>query len=153
YGQFGAFDGHTGKALRFDDVVRECDDANVIMFGEHHSDVICNAIEAQLLCYLLMFQAEPTALAMEFFETDTQSSLDAYLASRIAEAAFIKQSRQNRDYLLAHRPLIEMCRGGRVPVIAANAPRRLVRQYRTSKVPFDEFRRSLPPEDQRWLPR
>jgi uncharacterized iron-regulated protein len=45
-----------------------------------------------------------------------------------------------------------MCRARGAPVIAANTPRRLVREYRTARLPFDEFRASRSPEDQRWLP-
>jgi hypothetical protein len=89
---------------------------------------------------------------MEFFEGDTQAALDAYLWRRIEESAFREQTRQGRAYVLSHRPLIEMCRAGNIPVVAANAPRRLVRAYRKSGKDYDEFRAGLDAADQRWLP-
>lgn len=152
YAQVQAFDGHTGGKLTFAEVARRCAAADVVFFGEQHNDVICNAYEAQLL-HALTSRSRTTALAMEFFETDTQGALDDYLAGRTDEATFLKQTRQGRDYLLSHRPMIELCRAADAPVIAANAPRRLVREYRISKLPFDQYRASLSPEDQRWLPR
>ncbi len=92
------------------------------------------------------------ALAMEFFETDTQAALDAYLRGRLDESAFREQARQKGAYLISHRPLIELCRAARVPVIAANAPRRLVSAYRKSGEDYAAYRASVTPEEQRWLP-
>ena len=105
YGQFQVYDGRS----------------------EEHNNAVCNQLEAQLL-YALS-QKHPTALAMEFFEADTQASLSAYLSGRIEEDAFRQQTRQKSSYLLSHRPLIELSRAARIPVIAANIPRRLVRAF------------------------
>jgi len=151
YGQFRAYDGHTGRPISFAEVVRRCGRADVVLFGEEHSDAVCNQVEAQLL-YALAQQARPVTLAMEFFEADTQPDLDAYLTGKIAEPAFRERARQNRAYVLAHRPLIELCRVAHLPVVAANAPRRLIRQYRNADVDYDTFRAGLDPADQRWLP-
>jgi hypothetical protein len=122
-----------------------------LLFGEEHSDPVCNALEAQLLAALAN-ERRPLSLAMEFFETDTQAALDAYLAGRIGETEFRTQTRLKRDYFTAHRPLIEYCRAASIPVIAANAPRRLIRALRESGKPYDEFRAELDPGDRAWLP-
>ena len=151
FGQFQAYDGHTGRPVALSDVVRRCAGADVVFFGEAHSDVVCNELEAQLFA-ALAGQARRLALAMEFFEADTQAAVDAYLTGRLDEPAYCQQTRQGRAYLLAHRPLIELCRAAHLPVVAANAPRRLVRAYRTSDLDYDSFRAGLEPADQRWLP-
>lgn len=152
FGQFQAYDGASGRRIAFADVVRRCRAADVVLFGEQHSDSVCNQLEAQLLAALAA-DRRPVALAMEFFERDTQASLDAYLANRIDEAAFREQTRQKRAYALSHRPLIELCRSAKVPVIAANVPRRLLRAYSRSNLEFDVYRAQAEPADQRWLPR
>src|SRR5262245_49745637 len=77
FGQFRAFDGHSGTRLSFHDLVDRASRADVVLFGEEHSDVVCNALEAQLLSALA--QRQPITLAMEFFETDTQEAVNAYL--------------------------------------------------------------------------
>lgn len=151
FGQFRAYDGRTGKEVSFGGIVRRCRASDVILFGESHNDAICNQIEAELL-YALAMGPRPCALAMEFFETDTQGPLDAYLGGRIAEEAFREMARQKRTYLTSHRPLIEFCRVAGIPVLAANTPRRLVRAYRKSGLPFDEYRAGLDPSEQCWLP-
>ena len=152
FSQFQAYDAHSGRPVSFDEVARRCAAADVVLFGEEHSDTVCNQLQAQLLSALAA-RPRPVALAMEFFEADTQPSLDAYLADRIAEPPFRTQTRQRRAYVRSHRPLIEFCRALRIPVIAANAPRSLVRQYRKSDLAYAEFRAALDPTDQRWLPR
>lgn len=151
FGQFRAFDGHTGKPVSFNSVVMQAQDADVILFGEQHSDVICNALEAQLLA-AMHERGRPVSLAMEFFENDTQGPLDAYLAGRVDEADYRKLARQRKPYLLAHRPLIEYCRAMCIPVIAANAPTRLTRALRLSGKSFDEFCATTQPADRAMLP-
>lgn len=151
FGQFQAFDGQTGVPISFQDLVGRADRADVVVFGEEHSDVVCNAVEAQLLAALSR-QRRPVTLAMEFFETDTQAALDAYLEGRVDETEFRTQTRQKRGYLTTHRPLIEYCRAASIPVIAANTPRRLIRALRESGRPYDEFRADLEPTDRAWLP-
>jgi uncharacterized iron-regulated protein len=149
--QFQAFDGDTGRPLRFNDVVQRCRGADVILFGEQHGNPVCNQLEAQLL-YGLLNTGRPMMLAMEFFETDMQATLEAYLAGRLAEPDFLELSNRRSFYLETHRPLIELCRVSRVPVTAANAPRRLVTQYRKSELSYDEYRAGLEPADRQWLP-
>ncbi len=151
-GQFQAYDGHSGKRISLGEVARRCKLSDVVLFGEMHSDAICNQLEAQLF-YVLAQDARPVALAMEFFEADTQATLEAYLRGRVTEPAFRELTRQNRAYVYAHRPLIEFCRAAHVLVIAANAPRRLVRAYRRSGLDYDEYRAGLDADDQRWVPR
>jgi uncharacterized iron-regulated protein len=151
FGQFRAYDSHTGQPLTFEQVARRCATADVVLFGEEHSNAVCNQLEAQLLSTLAA-RPRPVALAMEFFETDTQASLNEYLEGQIDEPAFRESTRQGRAYVLAHRPLIEMCRAACIPVIAANAPRRLVHEYRTSDLDYCDFLAGLNAVDQAWLP-
>jgi uncharacterized iron-regulated protein len=94
----------------------------------------------------------PVALAMEFFEVDTQAALDDYLNGKVDENEFRKLTRQKKAYLTAHRPLIEYCRETHIPVIAANAPWRLTRALRLSGKTFDEFRATTQPADRELLP-
>lgn len=151
-GQIAAFDGRTGRAMSFAEVAARAGQADVVLFGEEHYDVVCNALEAQLLA-ALAGQRRPVALAMEFFEVDTQGPLDAYLAGRLDEDEFRKQARQQKKYITSHRPLIELCRGSSIPVLAANAPTRLTRALGRSEKTFVEFRATTQPADRSLLPR
>lgn len=151
FNQFQAFDGNTGHPLRFKDLIQRCRRADVILFGEQHGNAVCSQLEAQLL-YALLNAGRPMMLAMEFFETDAQATLEAYLAGRLDEPDFLKLSKRRSFYLETHRPLIELCRAARVPVTAANAPRRLVSAYRKSDLTYEEYRAGLDLADRQWLP-
>ena len=89
FGQFKAYDGASGDPISFTQIVARAREADIILFGEEHSDVVCNALEAQLLG-ALVGGPRPVALAMEFFEADTQTPLDAYLSGRLDEPDFRK---------------------------------------------------------------
>ncbi len=149
--QFQAYDGRSGRPVDFAAVARRCAAADIVLLGERHGDAVCNQLEAQLL-YALLETRRPMALAMEFFETDQQAALDAYLDGRLDESDYIEQAHRPPSYLGTHRPLIELCRAARVPVIAANAPRRLVKAFRKSGTDYAAFRASLKPADRQWLP-
>jgi uncharacterized iron-regulated protein len=59
------------------------------------------------------------------FERDVQPGLDSYLAGSIGEEEFLKGARPWPRYATDYRPLVEMARAHRWPVVAANVPRRL----------------------------
>lgn len=149
-GQYRAFDGRTGREITLTQAAQIARRADVVLFGEEHNDFVCNQIEAQLLASLAADR--PTSLAMEFFETDTQAALDAYLDGRLDEADFLKAGRQGKAYPRSHRPLIEICRAMNLPVIAANTPRELVRRFRQSGLEYPEFVAALSPEERVLVP-
>jgi uncharacterized iron-regulated protein len=68
----------------------------------------------------------PVALSLEFFERDVQLPLDEYLAGIISESSFRAASRPWPRYQSDYRPLIEFAKEQKIPVIAANAPRRYI---------------------------
>jgi uncharacterized iron-regulated protein len=151
FGQFQAYNGASGEPIEFEQVVSRAAAADAVLFGEEHSNSVCNALEAQMLAALAR-RGRPMTLAMEFFETDTQPPLDRYLAGDLAESEFREKTGQKNAYLLAHRPLIEMCKSAGIPVMAANAPRRFVRGLRTSGKTYAEYVASLDPTDRALLP-
>lgn len=155
-----AFFDAEGQEASFDAFVSDVADVDLVAFGELHYHSVGSRYEFELL-QRMAAQDRPVALAMEFFEADVQPALDDYLAGRIEESEFRERTRQGENYDESHRPLIEFCKEHRIPVIAANAPRPLVKNYRKSGLSYDEYlaglneeeraqlpRRSVPPEDE-----
>ena len=151
YHQFQAYDGRTGQPISFTKLAQRARSADVVLFGEMHGDLVCNQVEAQLLHALLRHGRKQT-LAMEFFEADEQSAVDAYLAGRIDEPDFVETADRPKSYLTTHRPLIELCRSTHTPILAANAPRRLVSGFRKFDGDYAAYRANLKPEERQWLP-
>jgi uncharacterized iron-regulated protein len=143
--------GDTGASLDLAGAVARLGEADFVAFGELHGHPEGARAELALLT-ALADGPRPVTLAMEFFERDVQPALDAYLAGKTTEEEFLKVARQGPAYPKTHRPLIEACKARGIPVVAANAPRRLVSARRAAKGTYAEWRASLSEADRGWVP-
>lgn len=128
------FDGHTGAPLGWSDVVERAARADATFVGERHDDPTGHAV--QLAIYQdLLARFDGTAIALEHLERNEQDTLEKYLRGEVTPAAFI-DSTGSRDWagkdtwLGFWQPLVDTARENDSPVIAANAPRDLVRRAR-----------------------
>jgi uncharacterized iron-regulated protein len=117
--------------------------ADVVIVGEQHDDPNTHRLEAAILQGLLR-RGMPLTVSLEMFERDVQGHVDDYLAGRMTEEEFLKVSRPWPRYVTDYRPLLEMARAHRWPVVAANIPRRFAADVaKTGLAALD----GLPPED------
>jgi uncharacterized iron-regulated protein len=98
--------------------------ADVVFVGEQHDDPNTHRLEAALLEGLHRRGVAPT-VSLEMFERDVQAPLDAYLSGAASEEETLKVARPWPRYRTDYRPLVELAKANRWPVIAANVPRRL----------------------------
>jgi uncharacterized iron-regulated protein len=89
------------------------------------------------------------ALSLEMFERDVQGVLDGYLEGIYMERHFLQASRPWPGYATDYRPMVEFAKKHGIPVLAANAPRRLVNLVSRRGA---EALTSLPDSEKRWLP-
>jgi uncharacterized iron-regulated protein len=128
-------------------VLEEARGADVVLLGEIHDHPQGSRAEKDLLDGLLV-GSRPLALAMEFFERDQQAAVDAWAAGRMDEATFRKETKRPKAYETTHGPLMAAARAAGAPLIAANAPRRLVKSWRTSHpADYATWRAGLPEAD------
>ena len=99
---------------------------DVIFIGEAHRHP-GNHLAEMALFGAIYAQAPALTLSMEQFERDVQPALDDYLAGRIGEKPFTEKARAWDNYLTSYRPLVEFAKEYKLPVIAANAPEKVVR--------------------------
>ncbi len=148
---FAFYDGKDGSPTTLEAFLEASKDADLVAFGELHGQLI--GAEMELKTFEGMAAGpRPVALAMEFFERDVQGALDDYLAGKTTEAEFLKVARQGPAYPKTHRPLIEYAKAHHLAVIAANAPRRLVTEYRKSEKPYADYLGTLSEADRGYLP-
>jgi len=120
----------SGDELSFDEVAAKFLGAEVILVGESHDDSIGHLVELEILEHA--FAARTTAayprvaVSMEMFTRDVQHVVDEYLQDYITESHFLKASRPWARYETDYKPLVEFAKVHRIPVVAANAPRRYV---------------------------
>jgi uncharacterized iron-regulated protein len=137
------------KVVTLDDVTADMATADVLFFGEEHSDSTGHYLEQALFKKLSAAYPNELALSMEMFETDCQYILDEYLKGQILEKNLITDARAWPNYK-DYRPLIEWAKSNKIPVIAANAPHRYVSMVNREGLPslalLDRTARSfLPP--------
>ena len=121
--QFRVFRGAESVSLEqmLDDLAK----AKVVVVGENHGHKLGHALELAILKGVQARKAR-TALSLEMFERDVQGVLDEYLAGHITESHFLQSARPWPAYKTDYAPMVEFARENRLPVIAANAPRRYV---------------------------
>ncbi len=117
----------TGKTLKWNELAGRLAENDVIFVGEQHDDAATHQIEAALLEAVHKKVGARLTLSLEMFERDGQVVLDDYLAGRSDEAALAKSVKLWPNYMTDYRPLVEYAKENRLPVVAANAPARLVR--------------------------
>jgi uncharacterized iron-regulated protein len=120
---YKAYNTSTGKLISIDDIVNDMANADVLFFGEEHSDTIAHHLELSILKKMIAKYPAKVALSMEMFETDCQPVLNEYLKGLIRERNFLIDARAWPNYN-DYRPMVELAKDNHISVIAANAPAR-----------------------------
>jgi uncharacterized iron-regulated protein len=123
-------------------------DYSLIFIGEEHGSRVSHNAELAILKGLAERDSN-LVLALEMFERDVQDLLDAYLKGKISENKFLRQSRPWPNYLEDYRPIIEFAKKEKIPVIAANVPRRAA----TAVSMANEISTDVLGEDRIYLPK
>ena len=119
------YDTRTRQIITIDKIVTDMSDADVLFFGEEHNDSAGHYLENKIFRALHVQFGDKIVLSMEMFETDGQLVLNEYLAGTIDETRFSRDIRLWNNYK-DYRPMIEYAKQNKIPVIAANPPRRYV---------------------------
>ncbi|MCB1025426.1 MAG: ChaN family lipoprotein [Acidobacteria bacterium] len=147
--KYSVFDG-TGKASSLDAIARRAGDMDVVFLGEFHDDSVGHALQLEI--FKRVFEnygkERKVSLSLEMFERDVQVVLDEYLNGLIPEKQFLASSRPWGNYETDYRPLVELAKGNKLNVVAANAPRRYVNMV--SRLGRQSLEK-LSPEAVNWL--
>lgn len=124
--------------------------ADVVFLGEQHDDATAHALQMQIFkAAVEKYGGErKAALSLEMFERDVQIVVNEYLSNLISENHFLLSSRAWNNYKQDYRPLVEFAKLQKLPVIAANAPRRYVNMVSRGG---RETLNQLSPEAKKWL--
>jgi len=126
--EWKVIDTRAGKEIRWRDLPGRLKNANAIFVGEQHDDPETHKAEAILLADMHQKVGDKLTLAMEMFERDGQSRLNDYLSGKIDEPDFVKSVRVWPNYATDYRPMIEFAKANKIPVLASNAPQKIVRK-------------------------
>ena len=123
--RYKIYDTRSKQIVTIDQIVADMVNADVLFFGEEHNDSAVHYLENKIYRALHAAYGSQLALSLEMFETDNQLVLDEYLQGRIDETRLGKDARLWSNYK-DYRPMIEYAKQNKLPVIAANPPRRYV---------------------------
>lgn len=126
-GKFTVFTGK-GQSSSIDEIMKSLENTDVVFLGELHDDAIAHAIQLEIFKRAIeQYGAKRrVTLSLEMFERDVQTVVNEYLAGLISEQHFLLSSRPWPRYKEDYRPLVELAKGKKLDVVAANAPRRYV---------------------------
>jgi uncharacterized iron-regulated protein len=137
-----------GQERSLASLLDELAEREVVLLGETHLDDVTHRLEHAVLEGLARRRDDRVVLSMEMFERDVQPVLDHYLAGELEEAMFAAQARPWDNYRTDYRPLVETARARKLPVIAANTPRPVLRQAAQGAEGYAKARAEHP----EWLP-
>lgn len=117
-----------GNPATLTQIVENIGKHDVIFLGEMHDDSIGHALQFEIFKSAVEKYSpnRKISLSLEMFERDVQTVVNEYLAGLITEKKFLDDSRPWGNYKTDYRPLVELAKEKKFPVIAANAPRRYV---------------------------
>ncbi|SFQ47120.1 ChaN family lipoprotein [Hymenobacter arizonensis] len=117
----------TGQPADYDQMLAELAQADVVLFGEQHNDVMAHWLELQVAKDLQKLKKPgQLVLGMEMFERDVQTLLTQYVTGALVDSAFERQARPWPNYATDYRPLLLFANENKLSVIATNAPRPFV---------------------------
>jgi uncharacterized iron-regulated protein len=116
--------GGNGKKVDYPKMIKELGKADIIFFGELHTDPIAHWLQLEMTEDLYEMKQDALILGAEMFEADNQLILDEYLAGRYPADKFEAEMRLWNNYQTDYKPLVEFAREHHIPFIATNIPRR-----------------------------
>ena len=122
------YDSRKKQWIDFETLVQRANGMDLVFVGEQHDTDPVQALELALLEGVARRRGTtggPVVLSMEMFERDVQGTLDGYLAGTLDESTFLANSHPWPKYATNYRPLVELAKANKWPVIAANVPRPL----------------------------
>jgi uncharacterized iron-regulated protein len=139
-----------GNSSSLEKILEAAGQTDVVFLGEQHDDATAHALQIQIFKAAVERYGKDRklALSLEMFERDVQTVVNEYLGNLISESHFLLSSRPWNNYKQDYRPLVELAKTEKLPVIAANAPRRYVNMV--SRNGRDSLN-ALSPEARKWL--
>ncbi|MDJ0854280.1 MAG: ChaN family lipoprotein [Desulfobacterales bacterium] len=122
------YDMHTSDTIPLSDLSASYPDHRIILVGEHHTNAGHHRAQLAVI-QSLVAAGRKVAVGMEMFRSDSQSSLDAWVAGQLEPDAFEAVYLDNWNYPWPlYQPILAYAREQRLPVVGLNVPRNVTRQ-------------------------
>ncbi len=113
-----------GKDVKYDKMIKELLQADIVFFGELHNNPISHWFELEITKDFYNDKKDNLILGAEMFESDNQLLIDEFLLSRIKTKSFEAEAKMWKNYSTDYKPLLEFAKDNKLKFIATNIPRR-----------------------------
>ncbi|MFC2097721.1 ChaN family lipoprotein [Bacteroidota bacterium] len=113
-----------GVVVKYEKLLKDCEEADIILFGELHNNPIVHWLQYELSKDLFEIKGDNLVLGAEMFETDNQLILNEYLDGLISVIRFETEAKLWPNYKTDYKPLVNMAKDNKLKFIATNIPRR-----------------------------
>lgn len=123
----------TGRVVSHGEMMAVAGDARVVYVGETHDNPASHRLELEVLKSLSDMHPARQALGMEMFVRSQQKALDRWVAGKLDEKEFLRESRWFENWKIDfayYRDILILARDRRIPIIALNAEKDLVNAVR-----------------------
>lgn len=117
------------EVIRVEKMIDEVRDTPLIFVGERHDAPSHHELQLDIL-KAMKRNGKRLAIGMEMFEESSQRALDAWSAGKVPEESFRKVFEYNWRNIpwSLYRDIMIFARDNRIPILALNAPREIVRK-------------------------
>lgn len=113
-----------GKKIKYEKMLKEIAEADVVFFGELHNNPICHWLQLEVTKDLFTAREGNLILGAEMFERDNQLILNEYLSEKISKKSYEKEARLWPNYKTDYAPLVDFAKDSSLMFVATNVPRR-----------------------------
>lgn len=113
-----------GKTVKYEKMLKEIEDADIVLFGELHDNPISHWLQLELTKDRYKKEGKNLILGAEMFESDNQVIMDEYLSGKISQRNFEDEIRLWPNYKTDYKPLVEFAKDSGIYFVATNVPRR-----------------------------
>ncbi len=113
-----------GKKSSYDKILKEVDNADIILFGEMHDNPINHWLQLELTKDIFYNHNEDIVLGAEMFEADDQIAINEYLAGSHSYNTFKAEVKVWPNNKTDYQPLMDFALGNQLTFVATNIPRR-----------------------------
>lgn len=113
-----------GKSVKYEKMIKDIQTADIVFFGELHTDPIAHWLQFEITKDLFEVKKENLILGAEMFETDNQLLIDEYLADFYTDTKFEAEAKLWGNYKTDYKPVLEFAKKNQLKYIATNIPRR-----------------------------
>ena len=111
-----------GKKIRFEKMLQQLGQADVVLFGEYHNNPIAHWLQLEVTKQLA--DQRSLVLGAEMFEQDNQQALSDFIQGKISERQLDSSARLWKNYPTDYAPLVRFAQTKGITFAATNIPRR-----------------------------